>query len=254
MKIDHYKKMANNKYKIYFEDGDILDTYDEVIINNNLLYKKELDTELYGKILEENKYYEVYNKCVKMLSQKLRSKKEVEDYLIKNEVNKKDLDSIINKLSNIGLINDKVYVKAYINDKINFSNAGPLKIEKELLDNNIDINIIKEELDKIDNEILQNKVSKYIEKKAKTNKHSLYYFKEKMLTDLLNMGYHKDMILEYLDNIEIKNNIELEYCKIYSKLSRKYQDNELKRNIKNKLYQKGYSREEIDNVIEKVDF
>ena len=37
MKIDKYKKMANNKYKIYFTDGDTLITYDDVIINNGLL-------------------------------------------------------------------------------------------------------------------------------------------------------------------------------------------------------------------------
>ena len=43
MKIDKIKKMSNNKYKIYFDDGDVLETYDEVIINTNLLYKKEID-------------------------------------------------------------------------------------------------------------------------------------------------------------------------------------------------------------------
>ncbi len=43
MKIDRFKKMANNKYRIYLEDGNFIDTYDEVIISNNLLYKKELD-------------------------------------------------------------------------------------------------------------------------------------------------------------------------------------------------------------------
>ena len=216
MKIISFKKMANNKYRILLDNDEKLDTFDEVIIKYNLLFKKEIDLELFEKIVEENKYYEVYNKCVKMLSTKLKSKQEIVDYLIKNGVEETNIINIVNKLENIGLINDARYAKAYIYDKINFTNSGPLKIEKELLDNNIDEIIIKEELNKIDNKIIDNKISKYIERKAKMNKHSIYYFKEKVLTELLNMGYRKDLILEHLDGITIKSNIDNEFNKIYN--------------------------------------
>ena len=150
MKIDKIKKMSNNKYKIYFDDDNVLETYDEVIINTNLLYKKEIDEELYKKIQDDNAYYEVYNKCVKMLSSKMRSKKEMYDFLVKKGIDKIDIDNMINKLELIGLLNDKMYVKAYISDKVNFTNMGPLKIESNLLECNIDESIIKEELSKED--------------------------------------------------------------------------------------------------------
>ena len=126
MKIDKYKKLANNKYKIYFEDGESITTYDSVIINNGLLYKKEIDLDLYEQILEENKYYDLYNKCIKLISSRMRSVKEIKDYLSKNEASNEDIESIIDKLSNMGLLNDKMYVKDYVSDKINFTNFGPL--------------------------------------------------------------------------------------------------------------------------------
>ena len=39
--------------------------------------------------------------------------------------------------------------------------------------------------------------------------------------------------------------------KIYDKLCKKYQDQELKYKLKSKLYSKGYTREEIEPYIQK---
>ena len=254
MKIDKYKKMANNKYKIYFSDGETLTTYDSVIINNGLLYKKEIDIELYDQILEENKYYDLYNKCIKLISSRMRSAKEINDYLSKNEASNEDIKSIINKLTDMGLLNDKMYVKAYVSDKINFTNFGPYKIKNELENMGVDNDLIEKELSRMNDKLLNDRVAKYIAKKARTNKKSMYLFKEKMIADLINQGYSKDMILNNLEDIKIESNIDSEYRKIYNKLSNKYEGYELIKNIKNKLYQRGYSKDEIESVIEKVDY
>ena len=42
MKVDKLVKMKNNRYKVYIDD-DVLITYDDVILDNGLLYKKEID-------------------------------------------------------------------------------------------------------------------------------------------------------------------------------------------------------------------
>lgn len=246
MKVVKIKKLANNKYKIYLDNNDVIDTYDEVILKNNILYKKEIDDELYKKLTKDNTYYALYNKCINLISKRIRSEKEVRDYLAKYE--SKDIDKIIDNLKQVHLINDDIFMKAYISDKINLTNNGPLRIENDLISHNIDVNKIEEELAKIDIEIIKNKINKYISKKAKSNKHSSYFFKEKILNELINEGYPKDLILLSLDKLNIKSNIENEYKKIYNKLSKKYDSNELDYQIKNKLYQKGYKKEEIDKI------
>ena len=50
MKIVKYKKEKSGKYKIYLEDGSTLDTYEDVIINNKLLYHNKIDSELKEKL------------------------------------------------------------------------------------------------------------------------------------------------------------------------------------------------------------
>ena len=252
MKIDRFKKMANNKYRIYLEDGNFIDTYDEVIINNNLLYKKELDDDLTSKIVDDNKYFNSYNKCIKMLSTKLKSTYSIRKYLEK-ELEDEDITKIIEKLTSIGLLDDIVYTKAYIKDKINFTNQGPNKIYNDLINEDINKNIILKEFKNIDKTIYEEKINRYIAKKLNTNKYSGYIFKQKVLTELINMGYDKEMILEILSSYDIKDNIDREFNKIYSKLSKKYSGMDLIRNIKNKLYKKGYSKESIDEALKKVD-
>ena len=54
-------KIKNNKYKIVFDDISV-DTYDDVIINNNLLNKKNISNDIYNKILSDTAYYSAYDK------------------------------------------------------------------------------------------------------------------------------------------------------------------------------------------------
>ena len=45
-------------------DGESVITYDNVILENELLYKKSIDNNLYKKILLDTSYYDIYNKTV----------------------------------------------------------------------------------------------------------------------------------------------------------------------------------------------
>ena len=39
MKIDKYEKLKNGKYRVYLSTGEVIDTYDDVILNKDLLLK-----------------------------------------------------------------------------------------------------------------------------------------------------------------------------------------------------------------------
>ena len=41
MKILKYEKKANNQYKIYLENNETINVYEDVILKHKLLYKKE---------------------------------------------------------------------------------------------------------------------------------------------------------------------------------------------------------------------
>lgn len=253
MKVSKIKKTKSGKYKIVLDNQESLELYDDVILKNNILYTKEIDDEFLKILNKENDYYCYYNKAIKYLNTKMRSTKEMVTYLNKFELSDNEIQSIIDKLKNIGLINDLLFVKAYVNDKIYLSNIGPYKIKRELLEHDIDESVIDECLENIDKNIIRDKIYKYINKKINNNnRFSSYQLKNKIVNDLINNGYDKCDINEELLKFNIDDNnliLEKEYRKIYQKLSKKYEGSDLNFRVVNKLLQKGFLRQEIDKII-----
>ena len=89
----------------------------------------------------------------------MKTKKQVIDF-IKNE-------SIVDKLVKEGYIDDLKYTKAFIHDKLLFTNYGPLKIKFKLSCLGIDNQIIDDEINKIDEEKIKDRIIKLLNKNKK---------------------------------------------------------------------------------------
>lgn len=240
MKILKYKKISSNKYEVILENNDKIKLYEDVILKEGLLLKKEIeDIEL---ILSINSKYEIYEVALKYITNHLISVKGMKEYLRKKAYQEEDILKSINKLLANNFLNDEYFAKCYINDRINLSNDGPNKIIKYLKDNDIDEEVYLPLLTKYDN-LYEEKIMKYLEKQKKANKKSAYYFKNKMLINLLNLGYDKEMINKCLNQVKITNQSELkqkEEAKWRKKYEGKYSNEQLERKIKEKLYQLGF--------------
>lgn len=247
MKIKKYKKDKSNKYKVLIDDEEIT-LYDDIIIKYNLLMKSEIDVSTYNEMIKENSLLLGYYEAIKYITKKMRSKKEIEEYLIKKGLNSKERKETIKKLEDNHFINEDIYLKSYINDQINLTNNGVNKIKKNLLKLGLDGNKIEDYLSKIDECIFLDKIDKYIEKKIKFNKNtSSYMLKNKIIIDLVNLGFNKEDIVSELNKFEIddKEAYNHEYEKIKKSLEKKYSGDELKFKIKEKLYRKGFRCNEI---------
>jgi len=252
MQINKIIKMKDNKYKVII-DGESIVTYDNVILENELLYKKSIDNNLYKKILLDTSYYDIYNKTVKYILKRRRSEKEIRKYLNKFDINNNDVESIIVKLKDIRLIDDREYCKAYINDKLYLSKEGINKIKEDLIGEDISIEIIEEELNNIEEYLFNERLEKLIIKKINSNKkYSNSYLKQKILSEMFNLGYDKEIILNILEsNLNSDDNIlEQEFNKVYDKLKVKYSGYELENKVKQKLIQKGFSVGDINRLLQ----
>ena len=249
MKIIKIDKMPSGKYKIVIDDEKII-TYDDVIIKNGLLFKKDIDKCLYTKIKEDTLYYDQYNKVLKLIDKKVRSEKEIREYLIKQNSDNY-VEDIINKLKNNRLLDDERFCKAYVSDKIYLSLDGPNKIRKDLESHNIDNYIIENALKDFNDEIIYDRLYKIIGKKIKSNhKYSRSILKEKIVSYIIDLGYPKDIAINIFDELYVEDNsiIEKEASKIYKQLSRKYSGDELKYKFIAKMYSKGFRKDDIDKL------
>ena len=203
MKIEKYKKIKDNKYKIYLSNNTTIDVYDEVIIKNNLLYKKDIDEVDLNKIENENIYQDIYNTAVKYIMVRLRSVNELRNYLLKKNYELDVVESIIIKLEKNGYLNDLIFTKAFINDKLNFTTMGKYKIKNELIKLKISPEIIENSLEEISEDKWIEKIDKLVSKYLKSNKkYSGNILRNKLYTYLVNLGHDTNLVIKSLNNYD----------------------------------------------------
>ena len=247
MKINKFKKVGKNKYKIIFDNTD-LTLYEDVILKYDLLIRKDVDLDLIDKIIEENKYEDAFESSVSYIEIKMRNKKEIIDYLRKKEFNESHINYAVNKLNKLNLLNEKRYIEAYINDKVNLTLDGPYKIRKALLDYDLSENDIDNYLNTFSSDIWESKLNKIINKKKSLMKNKSYtMFINKLKLDLYNMGYDKYMIDNMLMNIEYSSNA---IDKEIEKAKKKFKND--KNKIISSLLRKGYNYEEINSKLKEL--
>lgn len=243
MKVQSYKFFGNGRYKVKIEDIEYI-IYEDIILKYKILAKEEITKKELEKYLKDNIFYEAYYKAMKYIEIKLRTERELANYLKKYDYSTEIVERIIEKLNNEGYLNQDIYAEAYINDQINLKMIGPIKIKNDLEKLGIKENIINEKIEFYTREDQLVKIQKLVEKEIKLNNNkSCYMLKNKILTNLLNKGFYKDDILEVLDSIKFDDRqiYEKEYKKLYEKYSKKHSGKELEYKIKEKMYQKGFN-------------
>lgn len=204
MKIIKYEKKGNDQYKVHLENNQTINLYEDIILKHNLLFKKEIDKELLEKLDIDNYKQDIYNKCIKYISVRTRSTYEIKEYLKRKEIDKIEIENIIEKLKRNNFLNDENFTKAFVHDKLNFTTMGPYKIEQELKKHQIDQNIIYENIINIDEDIIDNKINKQITKLLKSNRKK-QNIRNKIYMNLLSLGYSNEMILRNLNNYDFSN-------------------------------------------------
>lgn len=254
MKILKYKKTNNNQYKVFIDD-EIYNLYSDIIIKYELLLKKEITKKDLASIIKENNKLKAYYECLKALNTKLRTKKELNTILKRKNFLEEEITYALTKLEKEGYLNHKIYIEAYIHDSLSLKTIGPKKILNDLEKLGFASAEIQIELSKTEKQVFMDKIKIYIDKKLKVNKKSANEFRRKITIDLINKGFNKEDIDNYLNTIKIKDNT-LEITKIVNKLYNKYIIKydifTTKLKIKNYLYSKGYTNINIDDYLKRT--
>lgn len=247
MKINKYKKLKNGKYELTLENLEIITLYEDTILKYNLLLTKDISSNK-KQILEFDKKCDVYYIGLKYIKSRARSIKEVRDKLVREEYPIDYIDLAIDKLKEQGYLNDMMYAKSFLNNKLITTAHGPYKIKQEMQKKGISESIIIEVLNDYTNDIQKEKINKIITRMIKSNRNKgVNLLKRKINIELINQGFSKELISDAINNHEFGDDKDIakkEYDKLYKKLSSKYSGKELDYKIKQKMYQKGLVYEE----------
>lgn len=254
MKIESLAKGKKNTYIITINRKEYI-IYDDLIVKYGLLPKKEISKKDLENIIKENSQLEAYYLAIKQITTRLRTKKELTTILEKKDYSKETINQTLRLLEKDGYLNEEKYIQAYLNDAFRFSSDGPYKMKRKLIELGTNEDNIENSLLNIPKEEWLKKLQKLFSKKAESKHHeSMFKWKLKCENYFYNLGYPKDWIEEISKHFPWQEDdtiIKKEFEKLYRKLSRKYQGEELKFQIKRKLYEKGFVNDQIKKLIDK---
>ncbi len=201
MRIEKYELTKKNIYNVYLSNGEVLELNGKVITDNELLIKKDIDNELYDKLKRDNTICILVDTSVKYIDRRLRSINELRDYLKNKEEDTIIIEEVIDKLIDYKYLDDDRFTKAFIKDKLNFTNWGDYKIKNELKRLGVNEEIIYNNISNIDDNIYYERINKIIDKDISINKkYSGIKLKNKIYNHLLTLGYSKEKVISIINN------------------------------------------------------
>ena len=200
MKILKYEKIGVGKYRLYLDNGEVIDTYDEVILEDQLLLKSEITSSEYAHIFTETNIVNAYNMCIKYISIRVRSIKEIQDYLKKKKISFEDIDEVVKRLVHNKYLDDYYFTECFIKDKINFTSMGEYRIIAELKKHNISSDIISQYSYLWDSDIMISKIEKLVDKQIASNKKlDAYKLRDKIYHYLIYQWYSSEKVVQVLN-------------------------------------------------------
>ena len=248
MNINQFKKNKDGSYTLCLENGKTYTVYQEVILKYDLLLSKKIDEQVLSSIKKDNDFWKTYYDALDLIKKKARCIKEIKDVLTEKGYLKENVDEAVQKLVDQHYLDDQSYADSYLNHQIQSTSYGPYKIKNILLEKGVSLEIAEKTVEYYPRESELDKVEKRVQKMIRSNHtKSTTFLKQKIKDTLLKDGFSPDVIQEKLENasfLEDNHLKEKEYEKLKKRLMRKYSGEELERQIKKRLYQKGFTYQE----------
>ncbi len=255
------QKKNDERFNIYIDKGSGEEfgfgVDQDVLIKFNLRKGKELSEEELAELHDEEEYRKTYSTAVRYLGHRMRSAKELRDYLLEKEYAAGYADRAIQKLSEMNYINDAEFAVAYVRTQMRTTQKGPGVIRQELIKKGLSEAEIEEGLTEYPTDLQVENAVKLARKKASQNKkNSPKETRQKIEKTLLQKGYSPEVIQAAAGQADTgtgkeERNEALEYQgnKAHRRYS-KYEGWEYIKRMKQFLFRKGFSMEEIDRFIE----
>ncbi|MFL6555707.1 MAG: recombination regulator RecX, partial [Bacillus sp. (in: firmicutes)] len=228
----------------------------DVLIKFQLKKGMELDDFSFVEIQYQDDIRKAYNKAIHYLARRMRSEKEIKDYLVLKEIDEPVINEILHRLTAQKYINDEEFALAYVRTQANTTDKGPNVIKMELKEKGIVEGILNHALKEYPLEQQIEKATKISSKfYEKNTKESLKIQKQKLENLLLRKGYPYEVINIAVNDVEMNNEMDEETEairfqgeKAHRKFSQ-YSGFEYEQKMKQALYRKGFPIELIETYL-----
>lgn len=254
-KISPQKKRG--RYNIFINQRFAFGVSEDLLVAFGLHKGMEIPLELQDKLRREEQIQKAYQQALNFLAYRQRSAQEIRNYLIEKGYDS-EIELAIDKLRHVNLIDDQAFADAYVKTSIVSGKKGPQRIEHELLQKGVALNLIQQSLDQFFTEEDQIDIGlKLAEKKWTTfNNLSNREARQKVNQYLMQRGFSQAIIRQINQAFEptMDQNSEYEHLKAvadkawrrYTKRSSGYERDQ---KLRAYLYRKQYPKALIERYI-----
>ena len=192
MKITSVKQQVGKKdrYSVFVDEEYSFSLSESALLESGIHNGQELGDKQVGEFKKLSADDKIRIQTLRYVAMRARTKWEVEFYLQKKGASPPLVSTLLNMLSNVGLIDDLAYAKTFIKDRNLLRPTSALKIKYELRKKRIDDKVIREAFDE-EGGTEADALKAMIEKKRRQTK---YQDDQKLMQYLARQGFRYDDI------------------------------------------------------------
>lgn len=208
MKVSLKPQRKNPERTSVYINGRYTFSVDKKTLSQLGLYEQqEISKPEFDKLFYEAEKQKAKDYAFRLLSFRMRAKKEMENRLQRKEFSESVISDVITELESLGLINDNKFAQAFVSDRLNLSLKGKRLIFAELIKKGVANQNIKSALNEINESQEQEACKRLIQKfENRYRRFSVNEKKQKLYALLTRRGFSYPIIKEAL-KIDDQNEI-----------------------------------------------
>lgn len=254
------KQKKPGRYSLYINDHYSFSVDEQVLIDFMLRKGQQISKELQDQLLAADRLQQAYQLALTYISYQLRSEREVRDRLSQEQISESQLESIIDKLKRLSVVDDLAFAQSFVRTKASINRHGPQQIKMKLFQKGVDESTIDLALEEYGKDQQQDNARYWADKQKKKYKgDSSLQAEQKLKQFLMQKGFSPAIIQSLGQELAVDKSEEEEYqalIKQGEKAWRRYEKHGLKsckvKTMRN-LYAKAFSSSLIQKFIDEKE-
>jgi len=203
MKITAIKQQVKRqgRYSIFVEGKYSFSLGETALLEQKLTLGQELDEFRIRELKKLSEDDKIYNAALNYLAIRMRSKWEIETYLKRKDASPALIETILNKLSDINVLDDVKFAEAYIRDRRLLRPTSKRKLILELRKKRIATDVIQQAMADEDNS-QDTELASLAEVISRKRRQTRYQDNTKLMQYLAGQGFNYGDIKAVLEELE----------------------------------------------------
>lgn len=197
------KGQKRSKRLLIFDNQSVFGISEDVFVSTGLEVGSEVDEKYLLELEQKENNHQAFHAAISLLNYRMRSKAELRKRLAEKGYESGTIDNAIRKLEKKKFVNDELFAKAFINDKIHSRYLGPVALRRELIPHRIDSELVEKLIQLAYDEIPEEELVQRLMTKRNIQPGQILTQKERnrLLAYLQRRGHRWDIIKTVLDRL-----------------------------------------------------